>query len=319
MGTCCRKVAFWVLALLSCIGLSISTVRAATPIAILMSDSLKSSKRTAYGAQKVIKRNYQDISFTTFFVPSDDTDKQVIIDSIKGLHPKLLITVGSPATKVAKDFIDGMPIVFAAVRHPELSGFVKSIRRPGDNITGASLDIPVHIQFKYFKKIIPNLRQMGVLYSDLTASLIPPAEIVAKQMGITLIPIRINGNKDVPRALDSLKGIVEGIWTVPDPKLFDPQTTRYILLNALRKGIPLMGFSRNVVESGALFALDFDYKAVGAQAGEIACEILKGKAPGNIQVSAVDVIWFHYNEKTARHINIKIPDDLVAIAKEVYR
>jgi putative ABC transport system substrate-binding protein len=80
-----------------------------------------------------------------------------------------------------------------------------------------------------------------------------------------------------------------------------------------------MGFSRYVVESGALFALDFDYKAVGRQAGEIACRVIGGQKPGSISVTSADLIWFHYNENTARHIKVTIPEDLVAIAKEVYR
>ena len=80
-----------------------------------------------------------------------------------------------------------------------------------------------------------------------------------------------------------------------------------------------MGFSRNVVESGALFALDFDYKAVGKQAGAMVDSILRGIRPDEISVSTVDVIWFHYNEKTAKLIQIAMPDELVTVAKEVYR
>lgn len=80
-----------------------------------------------------------------------------------------------------------------------------------------------------------------------------------------------------------------------------------------------MGFSRYVVESGALFALDFDYKAVGFQAGAIVNKILNGVEPRKIRVTTADVIWFHYNEKTSERINVKIPDELAAVAKEVYR
>ncbi len=80
-----------------------------------------------------------------------------------------------------------------------------------------------------------------------------------------------------------------------------------------------MGFSKYVVESGALFALDFDYKAVGRQAGDIVNKILDGQKPKDIEVTTADVIWFHYNEKTAERINIVIPDELAAVAKEVYR
>jgi putative ABC transport system substrate-binding protein len=138
-------------------------------------------------------------------------------------------------------------------------------------------------------------------------------------MGMELAAIEVTGPRDLPRALDSLAGCAQGLWSVADPNLFDPQSTKFILLNSLRQGLPFMGFSRYVVESGALFALDFDYKAIGRQAGQIAAKVLKGANPGQIPVSAPDIIWFHYNENTARHAKIEIPSELVAIAKEVYR
>ena len=80
-----------------------------------------------------------------------------------------------------------------------------------------------------------------------------------------------------------------------------------------------MGFSKYVVESGALFALDFDYKAVGQQAGDIINNIIDGYKPEDIQVTTADLIWFHYNQKTSERINIEIPEELAAVAKEVYR
>ena len=129
----------------------------------------------------------------------------------------------------------------------------------------------------------------------------------------------VNDFKELPHALDSLAQMTDGIWSVADPNLFDPRSTRYILMNTLRKGVPFMGFSRHVVESGALFALDFDYKAIGQQAGETVKRVLTGKNPGRISVTQADFVWFHYNEKTAEHVGIAIPEDLVAVAKEVYR
>jgi len=36
-------------------------------------------------------------------------------------------------------------------------------------------------------------------------------------------------------------------------------------------------------------------------------------------VAVPGIIWFHYNEKTAKHISVTIPEDLAAVAKEVYR
>ncbi len=289
------------------------------PIAVLMSDSLTATSRTLHGARKAIVRAHPNVEFHTFMTGQGAEADLAIVDSLRTIHPRLVLTIGSAATGLAKNNFKDIPIVFAGVMYPVLSGFVESTRQPGQNVTGASLDIPVEVQFKYFKKIIPDIKSIGVLYTTNTASLISSAKTVARQMGLELVAMPVRDGKELPSALDSLASRVQGIWSVADPALFDPQATRYILLNTLRKGIPFMGFSRYVVESGALFALDFDYKAVGIQAGQIANRVLQGEAPGSISVSAADVIWFHYNEKTAQHINVHIPEELVAVAKEVYR
>jgi len=304
-----------ILLALSLSGQAASKVR----IAILMSDSLTSTMRTLHGAKKVILHQNPRATFHTFLINHNADVSEAIRDSVRNLHPTVVLTIGSAATRYAQKNLPDVPIVFAAVKYPVLSGFVESIARPGKNITGASIDVPTDIQFTYFKKIVPGLKRVGVLYTNSTAPLIPSAKVVARQVGLTLLSIKIDSAKELPKAMDSLAGAVDGIWSLADPNLFDPQTTRYILLNTLRKGIPFMGFSRNVVASGALFALDFDYKAVGQQAGHIVNRIINGEQPGNIPVTSADVIWFHYNEKTARHINIQIPDELAAVAKEVYR
>ena len=292
---------------------------AGTNIVILKSDDLTSTKRSLHGIKKVIGRKHSDVSYAEYLVNESSGQDLLIIDSVRASAPSLILTVGSAATKLAQENFTNIPIVFSSVMYPALSGFVESLARPGKNITGASLNIAADVQFRTFHDIVPNLSNIGVLYSKNTARLIRPAQEVARKMGMTLTAVQVNEAKELPNALDSLTRTVDGIWSVADPELFTPQSTRYILLNTLRKGVPFMGFSRHVVESGALFALDFDYKAVGQQAGAIAARVIDGVAPAEISVSTVDVLWFHYNEKTAKHINVSIPSELIAVAKEVYR
>ncbi|MDH4157947.1 MAG: ABC transporter substrate-binding protein [candidate division Zixibacteria bacterium] len=317
-----RNLAKIVISLIAAGCLIVSSVQArqaGVKVACLISDSLKSTTRTLQGAQKVIRRNNPDVRFHTFCVSNTETGDLAIVDSVNHIAPILILTVGSSATRFAADHFKETPIVFSAVKYPVLSGFVSSTGHPGGNITGASLNIPDDVQFKYFKRIIPKLRTLGVLYTRNTEALIPQARVIAQRLGLDLVPIMVNENKELPAALDSLAATVDGIWSVADPNLFNSKSTRYIITNTLRRQIPFMGFSRNVVESGALFSLDFDYKAIGFQAGETAVRIINGEKPGDISVTTTDLIWFHFNEKTAHHINVKVPDELVSIAKEVYR
>ena len=313
------KALFWAVLLL--IGFGGGRLRASgdVHVVVLTHDSLTSTKRTLHGTEKVIRREHPEAVFHSFLVTNDDSSRTFIVDSLSRISPNVIVTIGSAATEFAQANFRNTPITFSSVMYPVLSGFVKSMERPGENVTGASLDIPAEVQFKYFKKIVPDLRRLGVLYTSNTAGLIADAKSVAQSLGLTLVPVLVNDVKELPEALDSLSATAQGVWSVADPNLFDPQSTRYILLNMIRKGIPFMGFSRHVVESGALFALDFDYKAIGFQAGAIASRIIRGEHPRNIPVTMADVIWFHYNEKTADYINIRMPEELVAVAKEVYR
>ncbi len=291
----------------------------AQEVVIVSGDNLKYTRRTISGARSVISADYPSATFHKLNITDPTTPPEACADSIRRIGPALILTVGSSATKFAQSEFSDVPTIFSAVMYPTISGFVSSNPDENKRITGASLDIPAEIQFDKFKQIIPSLKRIGVLYTSNTSPLIEPSRAVAKSMGMTLMPIRIDDLKEIPKALDSLAKSVDGIWSVADPNLFSPQSTKYILLNSLRKGLPFMGFSRYVVESGALFALDFDYKAIGRQAGDLANRVLAGANPARLPVTAPDIIWFHYNEKTAQRLNCEIPDELMAIAKEVYR
>lgn len=288
-------------------------------LAVVYSDSLKSTLRTIKGIRSTISRHYSATVYYEHLLPSNRAEIEKQIEKIKKHDPRLILTIGSFATKIVSEQIKDKPIIFSAVLNPETSGFVQSLKRPGGNITGASLDIPSDIQFNYFKQVIKDIKNIGVLYTEETANLIPPAKKLAHAAGLELYAIKISSEKEIPNALDSLNHLADGLWSVADAGIFSPRSTRFIMLNTLRNAKPFMGFSRNIVQSGALFGLDYDYKDIGRQAGKIALEVLSGKPPAMIPVAVPGIIWFHYNEKTAKHINVKIPDALVAVAKEVYR
>jgi putative ABC transport system substrate-binding protein len=288
-------------------------------VVVLSVDTLTSTTRTISGCKAVVSGEFPSAQFVQMVLPDDAAARQRLLDSAAKCNPAAILAVGSLATQIAQTNFPKSPIVFSSVMYPVISGFVKSMNAPGGNTTGASLTIAPDIQFKYFKRIVPGLKTIGVLYSPNTASLIPPSNVVAQELGFRLVALQVHGERELPRALDSLARSCDGIWSLADPILFSPQATKYILLNTLKSGKPFMGFSRNVVESGALFALDFDYKAIGRQAGAQIAQILHGVQPGDIPVASPDIIWFHYNENTAQRLGINMPKDLVAIAKEVYR
>jgi putative ABC transport system substrate-binding protein len=290
-------------------------------IAIICIDDDPSTQRTIRGLKKPLDLSGFEVSYKKAILTGEQSADAAIMNEISSFNPDLLITIGSFATLTTSRYFPNKPIIFATVMNPSASGFISSMNRPGGNISGAALDVPPDIQFKYFQKVVGRIKTMGVIYSNETENLIRPAQIAAKQLGIELVARKIESEREIPKALDSLCAVVDAFWTVADQKIFTQQSTQHIILQTLRHGIPLMGFSRALVEAGGLFTLDFDFKDIGRQTGEIAVKVFNGIHPSKIPVSTpgAGIIYFKYNAKTAKLISLQIPEELLAIAKEVIR
>lgn len=288
-------------------------------IAIVSIDEESSTLRTIKGIKQSFERSGLTVEYKEAALSGHPDTDTAIVKSLRAFNPVLFVTVGSYATSAVSASFPQKPIIFATVINPMASGFVKSMYRPGGRITGAALDIPPDIQFKYFQRVVGNIRRMGVIYSNETENVIRQAEVAARALGITLVSVKIKSEKEIPRAIDSLCKVSDALWSVADHIVYTPQSTRHIILQTLRNRIPMMAFSQSLVESGGLFTLDFDFKDIGRQAGEIARRVLRGEDPAEIPVSTPGVIYFKYNEKTAEQIAVNIPEDLLAIAKEVIK
>lgn len=288
-------------------------------IAIVSIDEESSTLRTIKGIKQSLERSGFTVEYKESILSGHPATDSAIVKELRTFDPELFITVGSYATSAVSKSFPNSPIIFATVINPMASGFVKSMFRPGGRITGAALDIPPDIQFKYFQRVVGHIRRMGVIYSKETENVIHQAEVAAHALGIKLISVKIKSEKDIPGAIDSLCKVSDALWSVADHVIYTPQSTRHIILQTLRNRIPMMAFSQSLVESGGLFTLDFDFKDIGRQAGEIARRVLRGEDPAEIPVSTPGVIYFKYNEKTAEQIAVSIPEDLLSIAKEVIK
>lgn len=286
-------------------------------VLIVCSDSTHATSRSVKGIRQSLKYSglqteIEEINFKT-------EDKTKLKSIINVLNPNLIISVGSPSTKYIKETFPDKALVFSTVLNPTTSGIISPEDSSRNRITGSTLDIPVDIQFQKFKMVYPSLKKMGVIYTENTASLIEEAYQVAPRLDLEFHAIKINSDKELPKALDSLCRVVDGIWTTADDQIYTPQATRFMILAALRNGKPIMGFSPNFVKSGALLGLNYDYKDIGRQAGELAASHLRGTPISNLPLAPPGVIYLHINLKTANQLGIEIDQSLVDISKEIYK
>lgn len=285
-------------------------------VAIVCSDSSVATNRSIKGIKQSLKHSGIDIQFEEINYKAEGKNK--VKSMLEVLDPDLVISVGSPSTIFIREEFPQKPLIFSTVLNPETSGIINPNDTSNRNVTGSTLDIPVEIQFQKFKMIHPGLKKLGVIYTDNTAPLIEAAYKVAPNLDIEFHAIKISSDKDVPGALDSLCRVVDGIWTTADDLIYTPQATRFMILAALRNGKPIMGFSPNFVKSGALLGLNYDYKDIGRQAGELAVNYFHGTPINELPLAPPGVIYLYINLKTAHQLGIEIDQSLVDISKEIY-
>ena len=289
-------------------------------VAIVKSRDISEYNIALKGFSEVMDRQRVKCKAETYNLNGAAEDAKEIMEKIRAFEPDLILTIGSRATSVVSKNFDDVPIVFAMVLYPVASDFVASMQKPGKNLTGAAMDVPVERQLRTLSRIVPNLKRVGVLYSpDETQPVINNARRVAESMNITLLAEQVNSEGDVPDALNRLeKQKMDALWSVTDGKVFTRPSTRYIIEYVVRRAIPFMGPYNGFVKAGALVALTADYHDNGRQAAEISIRILNSTEPKDIAVATPREVEMALNLRIADHIGLKIPQAIIAEASQVF-
>jgi putative ABC transport system substrate-binding protein len=226
--------------------------------------------------------------------------------------PRLILTIGTLATQTALREADDIPIVAGLVSN--LDDLSKS-----KNVTGVVLDFPVVTQFEWMRKLMPEIKIIGVLYNPTENQAKMDAAVkAAKKEGLTLLLKEVETPRALPDALESLARNVDLLWGINDQLVLSPQTAEAILLFSFRNGVPFAGLSSSWVKAGALYALDRDYKDLGAQCGELAFKILQGAKPNTLAIMPPRRILYSLNQKTADHMKLEFSSTVIKNAQQVF-
>jgi len=137
--------------------------------------------------------------------------------------------------------------------------------------------IPLEQQLTWLKRLLPNARYIGVLYdpaqnTELVDAL--AAALRSTDLNPVLAPVATPAM--LPEALARLSSSADVLLAVPDTTVYTRETVKALLLFSFRHKLPLIGLSETWVHAGALYALDWDYRELGAFCGRLALEELAG-------------------------------------------
>ena len=225
------------------------------------------------------------------------------------------------SARAAQRASGSVPVVFTIGGDPVRFGLVKSINRPGGNVTGILFN-----QNVLGAKRIELLRQMSANISRVALLMNPTnpnvkieeadAEAGAKKLGSETVTLHASNARELDAALEQLLSAkADAFITGTDPILLDRR--EQIVSFAQRHKLPMVGFVRQFAEVGALVSYGPSISWMYRQAGEYVGQILKGSNPAEMPVLQPTQFEFVINLKTAKDFSLAISPTVLARADEV--
>jgi putative ABC transport system substrate-binding protein len=219
---------------------------------------------------------------------------------------------------------DRIPVVFLHPSDPVRDGLVKSLSRPGGNLTGifGARDV-VAKQLELYELLVPGLHRVWTLIDPndpATGRLLAQYRAAASllERPLELVIRKVSTARDLERVFRSLRSAeVDGAFLLsPILRLnFSALTIRL----AARAKLPVQAHRKDWVEKGALFSYGADLRPIGRRAARYVDLILKGTSPSDLAVEVVPDVEFAINLKTASRLGIRVPQQMIIRADEVYR
>ena len=104
-----------------------------------------------------------------------------IVEELRKDPPRLVVAFGTQAAIAAKSRLRGVPVLYCLALNPVKNDLV------GDNVGGVRLEVDFSQQFSDLERLVPNLKRIGVIYSEpLSGSVVRQARDELKP-GVELI------------------------------------------------------------------------------------------------------------------------------------
>jgi putative ABC transport system substrate-binding protein len=267
------------------------------------------------GLQELGYRENQDFAIGVRFVQGNLADLPEAAHALTRQGVDVIVTSGGDhSTRAAQQATTKIPIVFLEGSDPVSAGFVKSLARPGGNITGiADLEFElVPKGFEIFRELVPGLKRVLLVYdatNDIAVSRLKVHRDAAQRLGLKLVERPVRTEDEARAAISSIKKTeVDGIFS---PRLLSQNIPGLILEIAPKRSIPTMFETPFYVERAGLASYGADKYALGSQAARLVDKILKGAKPADIPVEQATKFVLAINLKTAQALGITIPPSML--------
>jgi putative ABC transport system substrate-binding protein len=238
------------------------------------------------------------------------------------LNPDVIVAQSGVASLAVRNKTRTIPIVMASSGDAVRQGLIKSLARPGGNVTGLTLLSPELSQkrLEVLREMLPSLSRVGVLWCGGT-NVIPEGEwegtrTASDVLKVRLVSLEAPSARDLPTAFDlAMRQRVEAVLMF-DCSSLHPSAVRITEL-AMKNRLPALYPFSYYPEAGGLMSYGPSVKDAARRAAGYVDRILKGAKPADLPVEQPTIFELVINVKTAKALKLKIPQSLLVRADQV--
>ena len=233
----------------------------------------------------------------------------------------VIVTGGTPATMAAKQATPTIPIVFAVAGAAVEKGIVRSLARPGGNVTGLQLQVADTKGIQLLKDAVPTVTRVVFLYDPATmpgerlGSFLKSLPSLEQGLNLTVQPVAVSDPTGIPPAFAEFGRGTNGLMIHTASVL--NQTADQICRLALQRKLSATGYGRVFAFAGCLMSYGENQRDMWRRAAVYVDKILKGAKPTDLPVELATKFELVINLKTAKALGLTIPPSLLGRADEV--
>jgi len=232
--------------------------------------------------------------------------------------PDVIVAIATPSAQATVAATKQIPVVFAGITDPVAAKLIKNWQPSHTNVTGVSDYQEIGPQIEFMKKVVPNVKSVGYIYSPSEIN----STIVLKNLqnelnlqNISLVAVPAQRTADISTAANTLKGKVDLIYTTTDNNVVSAYESLVKFANENK--IPLLASFPDAIERGAVAAYGMSYYDVGRQSGKLVVRVLNGEEPGNIKPEIGQALRLVVNTDAAKKQGIVLSPEVIKSAYKV--
>jgi ABC-type uncharacterized transport system substrate-binding protein len=234
----------------------------------------------------------------------------------------VIATINTPTILAAKAATQTIPIVFAVGVDPIKFGLVKSLSRPGGNLTGLTqLNIEMEgKRVQLLHELVPAAKSIAVLINPTSPAYseaaMESALNTARVLGVNLLPLNASTPSSIETAFATLKQESVGALLVTGDSFLVAQRAQLVAL-AAQNAVPTLYHRREFMAAGGLISYGPSLPDAYYLVGDYTGRILNGENPANLPVHQSAKFELVINTKVAKELGLTIPQAILLRADEV--